>query len=164
MPADILQQLLVAQSACNNLSGLATGIGLDLAFTLDGRFVGDLGELLAVRFFQITLFPNQKAQHDGTCQINGANRIVQIKCRRASTVIDISSQPDLLLVLRIDADWQNWEVVYNGEGSFLTGDKGYSVNNKGHLMKNGQKTARRLQLEDLYDQPSTIEIPPIVAP
>lgn len=159
IPKDIRDQLLAAQQVCDNLAKLAAQENLNHKFTLDGRFVGDVGELIASRFFKLALHKKQRSRHDGTCTVGQTTFGVQVKCRRKSTVLDISWQPELLLVLLIDHEFQNWEVVYNGSGEFLSSDDGYTAGKEGRLMKGGQKKARRVYLDDLRTLKSTLQIP-----
>ncbi|KAF0175986.1 MAG: hypothetical protein FD161_3165 [Limisphaerales bacterium] len=151
MPADILALLEQAQGAATALYDLAAQSGLNLEFTLDGRFVGDVGELLAVRNFAVKLYGKQGQVHDGTCVIKGREQGVQVKCRRASTVIDFTSQPELLLALSVAEDWRSWDVVYNGPADFLTNDKVYSMADDRKLMKGNVRKARRIDLDQLAD-------------
>jgi hypothetical protein len=144
----LLQQ---AEAICGKLSIEARRIDLNHAFTLDGRFVGDIGELLAAQHFAFTPHPNQKGRHDGTCLINGREHGVQVKCRRASTVIDFTTQPDILLVIEIDKHWRSWEVAYNGPGSIVTRGTDLQVSKTGKLLRNRTKTSRRLHLDDLRE-------------
>lgn len=158
----MLAPLLAAQEATNLLAKVASAeksadsaepgkedLGLNLKFTLDGRFVGDVGELLAVRKFKLKLHHKQGAVHDGTTVINKKEFGVQVKCRRESTVIDFSSQPELLLVIEIAKDWSSWEVIYNGPADFLTADGTFTADDKRKLHKGKAKQSRRYYLEDL---------------
>ncbi len=111
--------------------------------------MGDVGELIAAKNFHLTLHPKQSQCHDGVCNVGKLENGVQVKCRRKSTVIDFSSQPTLLLVLKIDASLLNWGVVYNGPGDFLTKDGEFTLDGERRLMKNGRKQGRRVSLDDL---------------
>ena len=150
IPPGIRRQLLAAQRACGALEKLARKELLNHKFTLDGRFVGDIGELLAAKYFSIELHKSQQHRHDAICTIDGETYGVQIKCRRKSTVIDIYSEPELLLVIVIDEAWENWSVVYNGPGDFLSSEKGFTKDATGRLW-NGKKRGRRIYLDELRD-------------
>lgn len=158
----MLAPLLAAQEAANLLAKVAStakpadsaepgkkDLGLNLKFTLDGRFVGDVGELLAVREFNLKLHHKQGAVHDGSTVTNGKTLGVQVKCRRESTVIDFSSQPELLLVIEIAKDWSSWEVIYNGPADFLTLDGTFRADDERKLHKGATPKSRRYYLEDL---------------
>lgn len=146
---DVRLNLAMAQEACDELERISVASGNPHKFTLDGRFVGDIGELLAARHFDIQLHSKQRHCHDGSCQVNGRECGVQVKCRRKSTVIDFYSQPKLLLVIEIDDRWENWKTIYNGPGDFLTRDSGYSADETGRLLRNGKKEGRRVYLDEL---------------
>jgi hypothetical protein len=79
-------------------------------FTPDGHMVGSIGEALASHHYGITLHPSSHQVHDG--HINGKQ--VQIKATQGKRIA-ISSQPDYLLVLRINSDGTFAE-AYNGPG------------------------------------------------
>jgi hypothetical protein len=149
IPENIRRQLAIAQKACDELERISAASGNGHKFTLDGRFVGDIGELLAAQNFDIRPHQTQKHCHDGNCRVNGLDVGVQIKCRRKSTVIDFYSQPKLLLVIEIDQDWESWETVYNGPGDFLSRDEGFTTDEAGRLFRNGKKEGRRVYLDEL---------------
>lgn len=142
--------LIDAQRICDQLSALAKKRNLSHKFTLDGRFMGDIGELIAAENFHLTLHPRQSHCHDGICRVGKLEHGVQVKCRRKSTVIDFTSQPTLLLVLQIDDSFEKWDVVYNGPGDFLTKDGEFNVDDEGRLMKNGRRHGRRVYLDELH--------------
>ncbi len=164
IPHDIRTQLQAAQSACDVLATIAAASGWNHQFTLDGRFVGDLGELIAAQFFAIKLHPRQSPCDDGTCAVGLQTLRVQVKCRRKSTGIDIHWQPELLLVLEIDEKWENWDTVYNGPGAFLSQSDGFLAREDGRLLRDGKKEGRRFHLNQLRDlqaglQPTDLQVP-----
>src|SRR5438105_8506725 len=146
IPNNIRRQLLAAQEACQKLQRISASSGNWHKFTLDGRFVGEIGELLAARHFDFQPDKTQTHCHDGNCSVNGENCGVQVKCRRKSTVIDFHSQPKLLLVIEIDDAWENWHCIYNGPGDFLSRDAGFTIDETGRLLRNGRKAGRRVYL------------------
>lgn len=153
MPAlwpELRAAIAQAEAATRDLKeiGAAHGAG-HLDFTLDGRIVGDIGELIASRYFDIDLHTKQRGCHDGTCRIDGREAGIQIKCRVKSWVIDFTSEPELLLVIRIAEDWNSWEVVYNGPGSIVTAGTNLTIDTKRRLVTpEGTRTGIRLWLED----------------
>ncbi|HEY6167214.1 MAG TPA: hypothetical protein VI454_04185 [Verrucomicrobiae bacterium] len=149
IPDNIRHQLSIAEKACRELESIAVECSVRLKFTLDGRFVGDIGELIAAQHFDLQLFGKQQHCHDGRCIIRGEERGVQIKCRRKSTVIDFHSRPTLLLVIYIDEGWTSWETIYNGPGDFLSDGNGFSADEQGRLSRSGKRQGRRLNLEEL---------------
>lgn len=79
-------------------------------FTPDGHMVGSLGEAWASYRYGVVLHGASAHRHDGTC--NGLN--VQVKATQTNTVA-ISSEPDHLLVLKLNRDGTFHE-IYNGPG------------------------------------------------
>jgi hypothetical protein len=142
---ELRQAVALAQQATAELAKIGHSEGADhLRFTLDGRLVGDIGELIAVRHFDIDLHKKQQGRHDGICRIGSKDYGVQIKCRVRSWVFDFTSQPDLLLVIWISDDWQTWDVLYNGPGTVVTSGTTLAPNENGRLT-----TRRRLRREHL---------------
>jgi hypothetical protein len=79
-------------------------------FTPDGHLVGSLGEALAAHHYKLELLPASAHCHDGTCD----GRNVQIKATQGDRIA-LSSQPDFLLVLKLNRDGSFTE-EYNGPG------------------------------------------------
>lgn len=80
-------------------------------FTLDGHLIGSIGEVYAAEKYGIKLFISSTPRHDGTAP---GGRLVQIKATQRSSVA-LSENPKYLIVLKIDADGEIYE-VYNGPG------------------------------------------------
>lgn len=80
-------------------------------FTLDGRLVGDMGEYLAARYYEVKLFPKQTKGHDG---VASGNRLVQIKVTFRDALA-VRTAPDYLLGFTLGVDGSFVE-VYNGPG------------------------------------------------
>lgn len=80
-------------------------------FTLDGHLVGSIGEVFAAERYGIKLFIASTETHDGKAP---DGRRVQIKATQRSS-IGITSEPECLIVLRIDENGE-LEEVYNGPG------------------------------------------------
>lgn len=79
-------------------------------FTLDGLMIGSIGEVYAQQYYEIVLYPNNRARHDGTWN----KREVQIKATQG-TGVNLTCAYDLLLVLKIAANG-SFEEIYNGDG------------------------------------------------
>lgn len=79
-------------------------------FTPDGHMVGTLGEALAAHHYGIQLSKSSSHCHDGVCE----SRQVQVKATQGSRIA-ISSEPEHLLVLRLNRDGSFVE-EYNGPG------------------------------------------------
>lgn len=80
-------------------------------FTPDGHMLGSLGEAIAEYYYRVVLSNASAYCHDGVC--DGKN--VQIKATQGSRIA-LSSEPEYLLVLRINRDG-TFEEQYNGPGS-----------------------------------------------
>jgi hypothetical protein len=86
----------------------------DRHFTLDGHLVGSIGEVLARYHYDITLLPTGTKTHDGQ---SPDGKKVQIKATQRNQ-IDLTSEPDYLLVFKIKSDGTS-EEVYNGPGHLV---------------------------------------------
>jgi hypothetical protein len=103
----------------------AEAIGIHREFTPDGRFVGDLGEVIAEQYFGVKLNPISKSGQDGVCRISG--KFVEVKLRSKSTgVVWLSARPDILLVLYLCPETSRWGVVCNGPSKDLLDDEDWN--------------------------------------
>jgi len=85
-------------------------------FTLDGRLIGDIGEVLAVQHYAITLTTTQTAVHDA---VTADGRKVQIKATmKDSLTFPWGDAPDYFIGLKILEDGTPLE-VYNGPGAII---------------------------------------------
>jgi hypothetical protein len=86
-----------------------------LNFTLDGKLVGDIGEALALEFFDLKPCPMRTKGVDCVTQ---DNRQVQVKATgRANSGPAFTpgdGVADQLLFIRLDFDAETWSVAYNG--------------------------------------------------
>ena len=83
-------------------------------FTIDGRLVGDIGEIIAAAEFDITLDETSQAKHDG---VTSDGRNVQIKATFKDS-LTFSTEPDYYLGLQLFRDGRH-EVVFNGPGRVI---------------------------------------------
>ena len=82
-------------------------------FTLDGRFVGDMGEALAEELYEITVFDRLEKHHDARA---ADGRLVPVKATmQAALTFPADHVPDYYLGLQIDAKGKATE-VFNGPG------------------------------------------------
>ncbi len=96
----------------------ACKLGLNLDFTPDGRFVGDIGELLAAQNLNVDLHPELKPAEDGICKDSGKG--VEVKIRtQANSVIWVKGVPGILMVLYMCPTSLKWGVVYRGSGDVV---------------------------------------------
>ena len=85
-------------------------------FTLDGRLVGDLGEVLAEENYEITLFDNIQPMYDAT---TSDNKMVQIKATfKNQLTFPTEHLPELFLGLKLNEDG-SFEEIYNGPGKYV---------------------------------------------
>ena len=110
-PPPLVTILGAIEEQTKKLSDAARQLEVTRHFTLDGRLVGDIGEMLAAQYLDLTLDQTQRRGHDGFTAIEGQQREVQVKCRKASTLIGFSSVPDLLIVIAFTDNWMEWEIV-----------------------------------------------------
>ncbi|HRZ59074.1 MAG TPA: hypothetical protein P5163_00650 [Rubrivivax sp.] len=119
-------------------------------FTPDGHLVGSLGEALAAFHYGIELLPASAARHDGTCQ----GRQVQVKATQGKRGVALSSEPEHLLVLRIERDGAFTE-EFNGPGHLA-----WSLVQHKSRPKNGQYTVSLTALRKLMaDVPLESRLP-----
>ena len=82
-------------------------------FTLDGRLVGDLGEVLAESVYDINLFTGLEKHYDA---ISSDGRLVQIKTTlKDSLTFPCDHIPDYYLGIKIHTDGSCQE-IFNGPG------------------------------------------------
>jgi hypothetical protein len=83
-------------------------------FTLDGRLVGDIGEVLVEEIYEIKLFEDLQKHHDATCF---AGRLVQIKATmKNSLTFPVDHIPLYYIGIKIHGDGTFTE-VFNGPGA-----------------------------------------------
>jgi hypothetical protein len=80
-------------------------------FTIDGRLVGDIGEIVAALEFDIELDAISQPLHDGT---TSDGRRVQVKATFQDH-LTFTKTPDFLLGLKLSPDG-SYEVIFNGPG------------------------------------------------
>src|SRR5690349_13158461 len=79
-------------------------------FTLDGRLVGDIGEILVEQAYSLKLHVGLQRHHDGICW---AGRNVQIKATMNDSVtFPCDHVPDCLIAVKIKPDG-SFDEVFN---------------------------------------------------
>ena len=101
----------------SQMKDAAKAIGVRREFTLDGRFLGDLGEVLAKSYFGIDLHSVQMEGEDATCQISGKR--VEIKLRSRSDLMWVKKMPEFLVAIYLSPLTFKWGIVCNGPGELL---------------------------------------------
>jgi len=85
-------------------------------FTLDGRLVGDIGEVVASLAYKLTLNEGLTKHHDAVCD---EGRNVQIKTTfGTSLTFPVHHVPDYYLGIRMNRDG-TFEEIYNGPGALI---------------------------------------------
>lgn len=83
-------------------------------FTIDGRLVGDLGEVFAALHYDVELYPISQPSYDGQCS---DGKKVQIKATFKDS-LTFGTTPDYYLGLKLFPDGR-YEEVYNGPGRII---------------------------------------------
>jgi hypothetical protein len=82
-------------------------------FTLDGRLVGDIGEILAEQQYDLELLKGLRERHDAISR----GRFVQVKTTMKNT-LGLGDIPDYYLGLKVDENG-GVEEIFNGPGSII---------------------------------------------
>lgn len=83
------------------------------SFTLDGRLVGDIGEVLVEDVYDVQLFGDLKKHHDGQ---SSDGRLVQIKATmKENLTFPADHVPDYYLGIKLHADG-TFDEIFNGPG------------------------------------------------
>ncbi|WP_420592721.1 DUF6998 domain-containing protein [Robiginitalea biformata] len=84
------------------------------SFPLDGRLVGDIGEALVQKFFEVKLLPENNHIHDA--QEKESGRLIQIKSSmKYNFSFPYDRDPDYYMAVHINPD-ATLEIIYNGPG------------------------------------------------
>jgi hypothetical protein len=84
------------------------------AFTIDGRLVGDIGEVIAAPEYDVTLDSVSRPDHDAC---SGDGRLVQVKATFKES-LTFKTCPDYYLGFKLYADGR-YEEVFNGPGRVI---------------------------------------------
>lgn len=116
----IASRLDMNESISNSLSLIFKGIeGLRQSFTgrkftIDGRLVGDVGEVIAELEYDLELDDVSQPTHDATCS---KGRRVQIKATFQKS-LTFRTTPDYYIGLKLNEDG-SYEEIFNGPGSVI---------------------------------------------
>ena len=86
------------------------------AFTIDGRLVGDVGEVIAALEYDLVLDDVQQANHDA---ITADGRKVQIKATFKDS-LTFKTVPEYYLGFKLYPDGRH-EEIFNGPGAIISG-------------------------------------------
>lgn len=125
LPPELQTKLQAVRNAINDLKAEAQVWGVEKEFSPDGRFLGDVGELIARVFFGVELNVKQEKGHDAkAAEVDGVantstGKRVEVKLRSRSTNIEFSTQEEIILVIYVSPRSLKWGVVCNGPGHKL---------------------------------------------
>ena|ERR1700694_5689917 len=117
---------MAQQNIARGLKLIFDGIGIlqqsfsNRKFTIDGRLVGDIGEIIAAAEFDVKLDERSQSRHDGE---TSDGRKVQIKATFKNS-LTFSSIPDYYLGLKLSWDGTH-EVIFNGPGHIISDHYGH---------------------------------------
>lgn len=87
------------------------------AFTLDGKLVGDIGEVLAAEKYGLELLSSNTRVHDG--REKSSKRLIQVKSSfNYVSYFPCNHVPDYFIAIQISEDGTTRE-LFNGKGSFI---------------------------------------------
>ncbi|WP_425422020.1 DUF6998 domain-containing protein [Phaeodactylibacter xiamenensis] len=113
-------------------------------FTIDGNIIGDIGEIMAEKFYQIALHKKQKKTSDAFT--TDQDKIpVQIKCSFIGTRYTYrkySGQDILYLALQIHPNG-DIEEIYNGDNNYI---QGFLVKEPGSIRTETTRGVSKAQL------------------
>ena len=84
------------------------------AFTIDGRLVGDIGEVIAALEYDVTLYEKSQPDHDG---LTSDGRRVQVKVT-FQDMLTFKTVPEYYLGFKLYPDGRHDE-VFNGPGTVI---------------------------------------------
>ncbi|GAA0833394.1 hypothetical protein GCM10009112_21780 [Marinomonas arenicola] len=123
-------------------------------FTIDGRLVGDIGEAIVQRDYDITLYEYLAKDYDGE---TSDGRKVQIKATFKES-LTFKKVPDYYLGIKIHEDG-SYEEIFNGPGSVIASEyshrKGFGEtllsfsNKKLHELSKNISNEHRINRRDL---------------
>ena len=90
------------------------------SFTLDGKLVGDIGEVLVAEHYGLTLYKNNKHVYDGYVTAEPTKQ-VQIKASFHNYFYfskDLTNIPDYFIAIKLNEDG-GFDEVYNGKGKLI---------------------------------------------
>lgn len=90
------------------------------SFTLDGKLVGDIGEVLVAEHYGLTLYKNNEHQHDGYLT-NSPDKKVQIKASFNNYFYfpkNLSKIPEYFIAVQLSKEG-TFEEIYNGTGKLV---------------------------------------------
>ncbi len=117
VPHPFGEKLAIVRKITEEMRLEAGKLGIHRKFTPDGRFLGDIGEVIGKLHFGVKLHRTQTEGEDGTCEISG--RCVEVKLRSNSALIWVKKVPDFLVAIYLSPGKLLWGTVCNGPGELL---------------------------------------------
>ncbi|MBB5031495.1 DUF6998 domain-containing protein [Prosthecobacter vanneervenii] len=156
LPEPFHSHLEQVHKICRQMRDHVGLLGMNLDFTPDGRFVGDMGELIAALKFGVTIHKSLKGGQDGVCSVTGKS--VEVKLRtQANSIIWVKGVPDILLVIYLCPTSLRWGVVYNGPGTVIQDTQFAKYNERhGRYETSIPKMLAASEAMLLQDQPTTL--------
>lgn len=113
-------------------------------FTLDGRLVGDLGEVIVEQNYEVTLYRSSQKHYDGETP-DGKKIQVKTTMKNALT-FPCDHTPDYYLGIKI---WPNgdYEEIFNGPGKVIRSEISQRDKTKTNLHSIGLPTLKKLNNE-----------------
>ncbi len=84
-------------------------------FTLDGRLVGDIGEVIAESIYDIKIFDKNMPYYDAKANYSELN--IQIKSTFKES-LTFTHNPDYYIGIKLNKDGR-FEEIYNGPGRYI---------------------------------------------
>lgn len=118
VPSPFGEKLKAIFAIVAEMRDAAKQINVEREFTPDGRFLGDVGEVIAKLNHGVHLHRAQIEGEDGSCIFSGKS--VEVKLRTDwSSPIWISKIPNRLVALYLSPTTLRWGTVYDGPGDAL---------------------------------------------
>ncbi len=112
LPKSVATIIAELHAQVGELQKLAAKHAPNLKFTLDGRLVGDIGEIIAAMELKIAIQKTQQTGHDG---IDEKGRRVEIKTTFKDSFA-FRKIAERLICIKLHGS-THWEIVYDGSGA-----------------------------------------------
>ncbi|MFH1087586.1 MAG: hypothetical protein V1737_03255 [Chloroflexota bacterium] len=86
-------------------------------FAIDGRLVGDIGEIIAELYYDVDLYGVQRPLHDGESSVSDGAKKVQVKATFKES-LTFKGKPDYYLGLKLFKNGHH-EEIFNGPGRII---------------------------------------------
>jgi hypothetical protein len=116
LPRAIADAVLALQAQVGCLQQLAKKHAPKLNFTLDGRLVGDIGELLTAMTLGIEIQKRQETGFDGTDK-EGRNVEIKTTFKESFAFRKIAER---IICIKLHG-FTHWEIIYDGPGTAILG-------------------------------------------